>query len=69
MKEIRVFAKKNELKPSWTYYYGWIKVKDEKLCFSKSGNEDIEWSYVTIYISCRLVNELKTERNQYFSCF
>jgi hypothetical protein len=29
MKEIRTFAKKNELASSWTYYHGWAKAKDK----------------------------------------
>ncbi|MCL2134560.1 MAG: hypothetical protein FWH37_03275 [Candidatus Bathyarchaeota archaeon] len=64
MKEIRIFAKKNELKSSWTYYHGWAKAKDKKLRFSKSGNETIEQNYATSYISPKTVNELKTAKNQ-----
>ncbi|MDR2203392.1 MAG: hypothetical protein LBE76_03660 [Nitrososphaerota archaeon] len=64
MKEMRIFAKKNELKPSWTYYHGWAKAKDKKLRFSKSGNTNIEQSYATSYISTKTVNELKSEKNQ-----
>jgi hypothetical protein len=64
MKEMRAFAKKNELEPSWTYYHGWAKAKDKKLRFSKSGNEDIERSYATSYISPKTINELKPEKNQ-----
>jgi hypothetical protein len=44
MKEMRIFASKNELKSSWTYYHDWAKAKDKKLRFSKSGNELIEQS-------------------------
>jgi hypothetical protein len=64
MQELRVFAKKNDLKPSWTYYHGWAKAKDKKLRFSKSGNEAIEQSYATSYVSHKTVVELKTEKNQ-----
>ncbi|MCL2135843.1 MAG: hypothetical protein FWH37_09940 [Candidatus Bathyarchaeota archaeon] len=63
MKEVRTFAKKNELEPSWTYYHGWAKAKDKKLRFSKSGKEDIERSYATSYISHKTINELKAEKN------
>jgi hypothetical protein len=62
MKEMSVFVKKNELKPSWTYYHGWAKAKDKKLRFSKSGNEDSERSYDTSYISPKTINELKSEK-------
>jgi hypothetical protein len=64
MQEIRVFARKNELKPSWTCYHGWAKAKDKKLRFSKSGNENIEQSYATSYISNKTITKLKTEKNQ-----
>jgi hypothetical protein len=64
MQEVRVFAKKNELEPSWTYYHGWAKAKDKKLRFSKSGNENIEQSYATSYVSPKTLNKLKTEKNQ-----
>jgi hypothetical protein len=64
MKEMRIFAKKNELKPSWTYYHGWAKAKDKKLRFSKSGNDAIEQNYATSYISPKTVNELKTAKIQ-----
>ncbi|MCL1976585.1 MAG: hypothetical protein FWG55_00510 [Candidatus Bathyarchaeota archaeon] len=63
MQEIRVFAKKNELNPSWTYYHGWANAKDQKLRFSKSGTEAIEQSYATSYISPKTITKLKTEKN------
>ena len=64
MREMRQFAKKNELKPSWTYYHGWAKAKDKKLRFSKTGNEDIERNYATSFISHKTINDLKTKKNQ-----
>lgn len=57
MKEMRSFAKKNELKPSWTYYHGWAKNKHNKLRFSKSGDENIERSYATHFISHKTLAE------------
>jgi len=63
MKEVRTFAKKNELKSSWAYYHGWAKAKDKKLRFSKSGDDIIERSYATSYISHKTVNELKSKKN------
>ena len=59
MREMRAFAKKNDLKPSWTYYHGWAKHKSAKLRFSKSGNEDIERSYATHFISHKTLDALK----------
>lgn len=62
MREMRTFANKNDLKPSWTYYHGWAKNKNAKLRFSKSGNEDIERSYATHYISHKTLNASKTTK-------
>ena len=69
--EIRAFAKKNDLKPSWTFYKKWrggkskgkTTTKSAKLRFSKSGNENIENQYSTHYISRRKVEEAKKLRN------
>jgi len=59
--EIRAFARKNGLKPSWTFYNKWKGEKSTgkknpdgkptKLRFSKHGNENIEKLYATYYIS------------------
>lgn len=64
MKEVRVFAKSNNLKPSFTFYkqYGRKGKPPIKLRFSKSGKEFIEASYATHYISPRLVEQRKQER-------
>ena len=66
LREMREFAGKNNLKPSWTFYKRWSggKVKrksaqPEKLRFSKSGAENIERSYATHYISQKTLDRLK----------
>ena len=59
--EIRVYAQKYNLKPSWTDYRKWGKGKNIRLRFSKSGDEQIERLYATHYVSQAKVNEA-TER-------
>lgn len=49
--EIRVYAQKHNLKPSWTDYRKWDKGKNIRLRFSKSGDEQIERLYATHYVS------------------
>jgi hypothetical protein len=62
--EIRVFARKNDLKPSWTYYKRWgCKGKKIQLRFSKSGGEQIERLYATHYISQRKPANQRAEEN------
>jgi len=51
IKEMRKYAAKNNLKPSWTCYHGWGRNKQSKLRFSKSSKESIEQSYATHYIT------------------
>lgn len=63
MKEMRGFAKRNNLKSSWTYYHGWGKNKKAKLQFSKSGDEYIETAYATHYISQRTLDEIKAKKD------
>lgn len=63
MREMRAFAKKNDLKPSWTYYHGWAKNRSKKLRFSKSGSENIERSYATHFISKQTLDALKVTKN------
>jgi hypothetical protein len=62
MKEVRAYARKNDLKASWTFYKQWGR-KDKtpavKLRFSKRGSEDIERNYATHYISPQRIAELK----------
>jgi hypothetical protein len=66
--EIRVFARKNDLKPSWTFYKKWGNNKKGnrgnavKLRFSKSGDENIEQQYATHYVSQRKTAEAKERR-------
>lgn len=57
MKEIRSYAKKNDLKPSFTYYKRWGQKKSkesQKLRFSKIGIDEIEKAYATHYVSKNL---------------
>lgn len=53
MKQMRAYAAKNNLKPSFTYYKQWgHKGKPtRKQRFSKSGNENIERHYATHFVS------------------
>ena len=57
-RKMREFAKKNNLKPSWTNYKRWSNGKSKnksaspaKLRFSKSGDEKIERNYATHFVS------------------
>ena len=69
--EIRVFAKKNNLKESWTFYKQWgrknkkgnngSKAPAIKLRFSKSGDEHVERQYAMHYISVRTLDENKIQ--------
>ena len=61
-REIRAFAKKNNLKPSWTDYRRWGKGQSTRLRFSKSGDENIERSYATHYISQQKVDVARQRR-------
>ena len=60
--EIRVFARKNNLKPSFTVYNQWGKGGKTRLQFSKSGDEQIERLYATHYVNTRNVGEIKEKR-------
>ena len=60
--EIRVYAQKNDLKPSWTAYNKWGKGDHIRLRFSKSGDDNIEKQYATHYVSHRKVEEAKAQR-------
>jgi len=70
-REIRAFARKNNLKESWTYYKQWGQNKKGnkktiKLRFSKGGDENIERQYATHYVVQRKVEEAnhgRTRRN------
>lgn len=68
MHQMRVYAHKNSLKPSFCYYKQWgAKKKDGQghkpiipLRFSKSGNPEIEKSYATHFIDTKRINLLKS---------
>jgi len=59
--EIRVYARKNEFKPSWTDYCRLGKGETTRLRFSKSGDENIERLYATHYVSYQKVEEAKNK--------
>ena len=67
MKQVRAYASKNNLKPSWTFYRQFGR-KDKKpaikLRFTRSGNEDIERAYATHYISPIRVDEIKSVKTK-----
>lgn len=50
IKELRIYANENKLKPSWTAYLKWGKGKKTVLRFSKYGNPKIEQAYATHFI-------------------
>lgn len=66
MKEVRTYARKNNLKESWTYYKRWGRKGKPaiKLRFSKSGDESIERHYATHYISERWMAEHKKQADE-----
>lgn len=65
MKEVRAYAKKNELKPSETVYKQWGKKRRViKLRFSKSGDPGVERGYSTHYVDSKRIAELKEEHRQ-----
>ena len=54
MKEVRIYARKNELSGSWTFYKQWGRKGERpavKLRFSKHGDEGVERNYATHYIA------------------
>jgi len=63
-REIRVYARKHDLKPSWTAYNRWGKGSRTRLRFSKSGDENIEKLYATHYVSRVKVEEAKAKRDK-----
>ena len=67
MKEVRAYARKNELKPSETVYKQWgLNKKGKKdvnrLRFSKSGDPGVEKGYSTHYVDRKRTAEIKAER-------
>jgi hypothetical protein len=61
--EIRVYAGKNDLPPSWTAYVKWGKGKRTPLQFSKNGGEQIERLYATHYVGQNKITEAEERRN------
>ena len=61
MKQVRAYARKNNLKPSWTFYKQWGRKGKPtvKLRFSKHGDEGVERGYATHYISPERMAALK----------
>jgi hypothetical protein len=62
MKEVRAYARKNELSASWTFYKQWGRKGKKpviKLRFSKHGDEAVERNYATHYISRRRFAETR----------
>ncbi len=70
MKQIRIYAEKSGLKPSFCYYKRWgVKKKHGhkrtiQLRFSKSGNPEIERAYATHYVDSQRVEQIKAERKK-----
>jgi hypothetical protein len=57
MREIRAYAVKNGLKPSWTFYRRWGTEQKIKLRFSKSGDEKVETHYATHFVDTKRIAE------------
>ena len=63
--EMRVYARKAGLKPSFCFYKQWaVKGKTIPLRFSKFGKEDIEKQYATHFVDSKRVAELKAQRQE-----
>lgn len=68
--EMRVYARKSNLKPSFCVYKKWAVKKTSgqgkkpviKLRFSKSGSEDIEKWYATHFVDSKQVDKIKSEK-------
>jgi hypothetical protein len=56
-REIRAYAQKHGLKPSWTDYRKWGKGENRRLRFSKSGDEQVERLYATHYVGQSKIGE------------
>ncbi len=63
-REIRAYATRNSLKPSWTDYRKWGKGENIRLRFSKSGDSNIERMYATHYVSQHKVIESAGRKNR-----
>lgn len=72
MHQIRVYARQNNLKPSFCYYKQWGVQKRNgqghkpviPLRFSKSGNLDIERWYSTHWVDSARIEQLKSEQSK-----
>ena len=72
MHQMRVYAQKTGLKPSFCYYKRWgVKKKNGQghkpvipLRFSKSGDPEIERRYATHFVDTNQVDRLKERQNQ-----
>ena len=70
MHQMRVYAKKTGLKPSFCYYKQWgTKKRDGQgkqkiipLRFSKSGNPDVEKWYATHFVDVKRIQEIKDKK-------
>ena len=70
MHQMRAYAKKAGLKPSFCYYKQWaVKKKNGQgrkpvvpLRFSKSGNTEIERWYATHFVDTKRISQLKAEQ-------
>ncbi|WP_092470030.1 hypothetical protein [Desulfotruncus arcticus] len=63
MKELKKFARENNLKPSITVYTKWGKGKKTLLRFSKSNNPAIEKAYSTHYVNRKLCVDVNFSAN------
>lgn len=69
MHQMRVYAKRTGLKPSFCYYKQWgIKKRSGQgkkkiipLRFSKNGNPDVEKWYATHFVDIRRIQEIKNK--------
>lgn len=70
MHQIRIYAKKQNLKPSFCYYKQWgVQKKNGQghkpvipLRFSKSGRPEIEREYATHYVDVERTAQLKSQK-------
>lgn len=70
MRQIRLYAQKQHLKPSFCYYKQWGVQKKNgqghkpviQLRFSKSGKPEIEREYATHYVDAERTAQLKAEK-------
>ena len=70
MRQIRLYAQKQHLKPSFCYYKQWGVQKKNgqghkpviRLRFSKSGKPEIEREYATHYVDAERTAQLKAEK-------